>query len=86
MSALSSVLPCERRLAANCANALLSTGPTTPQGKAVSSLNAVKTGLTGRTILVPSEDATAYEAHVARLQEELKPVGERETQLRRSVY
>lgn len=38
----------ERRLAANCANAQLSTGPRMEAGKAVSSLNAVKTGLCGR--------------------------------------
>ncbi|MBV9938821.1 MAG: hypothetical protein JO150_09975 [Acidobacteriaceae bacterium] len=41
----------ERRLAANRANAQWSTGPQTPEGKAKSSLNAVKTGLTGRTVL-----------------------------------
>jgi hypothetical protein len=82
MSALSSaVLPSERRLAANRANALLSTGPTTSEGKAKSSLNAVKTGLTGRTVLLPSEDAALYEAHVERFQQELQPVGERERTL-----
>src|SRR4051812_3773634 len=85
MSALSSVLPSERRLAANRANAQLSTGPTTSEGKATSSLNAVKTGLTGRTVLLPSEDAAAYQAHVERFQEELKPVGEREIQLVQSL-
>jgi hypothetical protein len=82
MSALStSALPGERRLAANRANAQLSTGPTTPEGKAKSSLNAVKTGLTGRTVLLPAEDAAAYEAHVERYRQELQPVGEREIQL-----
>jgi len=51
----------ERRLAANRANAQLSTGPRTEEGKAVSSLNAVKTGLCGRIVLVPSEeDVAAY--------------------------
>jgi hypothetical protein len=81
MSALFSILPSERRLAANRANALLSTGPTTSEGKAKSSLNAVKTGLTGHTVLLPSEDAAAYQAHVERFREELQPVGEREAQL-----
>lgn len=42
----------ERRLAANRANTQLSTGPRTPEGKAKSSLNAVKTGLAGRTVLL----------------------------------
>src|SRR5947209_7633537 len=72
---------CLKRLAANRANAQLSTGPTTSEGKAKSSLNAVKTGLTGRTVLLPSEDAALYEAHVERFQRELQPVGEREAQL-----
>src|SRR4051794_15884848 len=37
------------QLAANRANSQLSTGPKSPEGKAKSSLNAVKTALTGRT-------------------------------------
>src|SRR5947209_1088511 len=82
MSALSSAtLSSERRLAANRANAQLSTGPQTPEGKAKSSLNAVKTGLTGRTVLLPAEDTAAYEAHIARFQQEFQPVGEREIRL-----
>ena len=44
----------DRRLAANIANAQLSTGPRTSAGKSKSSLNAVKTGLTGRTVLLPT--------------------------------
>ena len=44
------VLISEARLAANRANAHLSTGPTTPEGKGKASLNAVKTALTGRTV------------------------------------
>jgi len=40
------------QITANQKNAQLSTGPTSPDGKAKSSLNAVKTGLTGRTVLL----------------------------------
>jgi hypothetical protein len=69
------------RLAANRANAQKSTGPTTPEGKAVSSLNAVKSGLTGRTVLLSSDEVAAYEAHIARFQKELGPVGDQETHL-----
>src|SRR3954470_13823704 len=83
--ALNSLASNERRLAANRANALLSTGPQTPAGKAKSSLNAVKTGLTGRTVLLPSEDAAVYQEHVTRFQKELQPVGERETELVQSL-
>jgi hypothetical protein len=79
MSAAQPISP--QRLAANRANAQLSTGPRTDAGKAKSSLNAVKTGLTGRTVLLPSEDAEAYETHLLSYLEEYAPVGVRETQL-----
>jgi hypothetical protein len=42
----------EAQLAANRANAQHSTGPRTEEGKAKVSLNAVKIGLTGRTVLL----------------------------------
>jgi len=48
------------RLAANRANSLLSTGPRTDDGKRKCSLNAVKTGLTGVTVLLPAADAADY--------------------------
>jgi len=73
------------RLAANRANAQLSTGPKTPEGKAKSCLNAVRTGLTGRTVLLPSEDAKAYQLHVDDWFEELRPVGVRESALAQSL-
>jgi len=53
------------QIAANQANAQLSTGPKSAEGKAKSSLNAVSTGLTGRTVLLPSDDAKAYSDHIA---------------------
>jgi hypothetical protein len=69
------------QLAANRANSQLSTGPKTPAGKAKSSLNAVKTALTGRTVLLPTDDAAAYEEHVADFFKELDPLGARESAL-----
>jgi hypothetical protein len=63
----------ERRLAANRANAQKSTGPKTTEGKANSSLNAVKTALTGQTVLLPSDDVKAYEEHVECYRRELDP-------------
>jgi hypothetical protein len=65
--------PSERRLAANRANARKSTGPKTPQGKAKSSLNAVKSGLTGQTVLVPADEVEAYGSHVDAYRQELDP-------------
>ncbi|MBV9679208.1 MAG: hypothetical protein JO185_22925, partial [Acidobacteriaceae bacterium] len=64
----------ERRLAANRANAQLSTGPRTEVGKAVSSLNAVKTGLCGRAVLLADEEEAAdYREHVERVYAWWKP-------------
>jgi hypothetical protein len=52
------------QIAANQANAMLSTGPTTPEGKSASSQNNVKYGLTCRTFRVRSgesqEDFATY--------------------------
>ena len=45
---------------ANLANAQSSTGPRSEIGKAVSSQNALKHGLTAKTILLPGEDEAAY--------------------------
>src|SRR4051794_39387842 len=73
------------QLKANRANAQLSTGPTSEPGKAKSSLNAVTTGLTGRTVLLPSEDAVRYERHVAAYVKELSPVGVQESALVQSI-
>jgi hypothetical protein len=70
---------------ANRANALLSTGPKTPEGKAKSSLNAVKTGLTGRTVLLPGDDGNLYEAHVQRFHGEHQPIGDKEATLVQSI-
>ena len=74
------------QLQANRRNAQSSTGPKTEAGKAIASRNALKTGLTGRTILLASEDdAILYEHHVQSLVAELHPVGARETGLTQSI-
>ena len=75
----------ERQLLANQRNAALSTGPSSPEGKARSSRNALKTGLTGKTVLLTNEDAALYEQHVQSFFHELKPVGEREIELAQSI-
>ncbi len=72
----------EAQLAANRQNAQLSSGPVSPEGKNRSSHNAVKTGLTGQTVLLPSDSVEAYQAHVARLQKQFEPAtGEERTLL-----
>ena len=79
------VVVSEPRLAANRANAQLSTGPTTPEGKAKSCLNALKSGLTGATVVLPGEDLARYEQHLLAYQNEFHPVTERECVLVQSI-
>jgi hypothetical protein len=73
--------PCSgRRAAANRRNARRSTGPRTQEGKARSSLNAVKTGCFARTPLLPGEEPAEMEAFVAEIIADLSPAtaGERD--------
>lgn len=71
-------------LPADCQSALTSE-PVSRPGKAKSSLNAVKTGLTGRTVLLPADDAAEYERHIAAYFQEFQPVGQRECDLVQSI-
>ncbi len=75
----------EAQIKANRANAQNSSGPKSPEGKAKSSLNAVKTGLTGRTVLLPGDDAAAYDRHVVRFFNEYQPQTDAEHNLVQSV-
>ncbi|MBV8897064.1 MAG: hypothetical protein JO051_11175 [Acidobacteriaceae bacterium] len=56
-------------------------GPRTDEGKARSSMNALKTGLTGRTVLLPTDDIALYEQHLQQFEDDLQPLGPRETRL-----
>ena len=51
------------RAAVNRANAEKSTGPRTEAGKQRSALNALRHGLTGQTVVLPTEDHSAYQRH-----------------------
>ncbi len=73
------------QIAANQANAQLSTGPTSDTGKSKSSLNAVKTGLTGRTVLLPGDDAALYETHVSGFLKRFEPASDDERNLAQSL-
>jgi hypothetical protein len=67
--------PSPEKIAANQANAQLSTGPKTPEGKRSSSLNAVKHGLTALELVIAPEDQPEFdELHSAYLAE-LQPQG-----------
>jgi hypothetical protein len=60
---------------ANRSNALHSTGPKSPAGKARTSKNAIRHGLLSRDVLLPDEDPKSFEAHRMALLESLAPVG-----------
>lgn len=75
----------EMQLEANRRNAALSTGPVSIEGKARSSRNALKTGLTGKTVLLSTDDAALYEHHIETFFGELNPVGSREAELVQSI-
>ena len=61
------------RINANRLNARKSTGPKTPEGKAKSRANAIKHGLTGAGVALPTEDAAIVERRFLGLQEEMGP-------------
>ena len=65
----------DRQIKANRKNALRSTGPTTALGKARSSLNAVRRGLSARNAVLPQEDHRVYLDLLASLKAELRPQG-----------
>ncbi len=69
------------QLSANQANALLSSGPSTTEGKAKSSMNALRTGLTGQTVLLPTDDLAVYEAFVDSLFAQWSPATDQENRL-----
>jgi len=87
------------QIEANRKNSQLSTGPASPEGRAKSSLNAgsdeavvlsapktqARTGLTGRTVLLPGDDAARYEAHVASFFARYEPATDEERNLVQSL-
>jgi hypothetical protein len=69
----------------NRANAQHSTGPKTEAGKQRSSQNALRHGLTGQIVVLPSEDLDAYESHKKSFFDEYHPQGATEAQLVQSL-
>jgi hypothetical protein len=68
----------DARLAANRANARLSTGPR-PENFHKISQNALKHGLTGQAVLLPPEEGEQYQAAVDGFAAQFEPVGIVET-------
>ncbi len=71
-----------RRIAANRANALKSTGPRTVEGKKRSSQNAVKHGLCKAYSCLPEECEATFNLFISEMEEELRP----RTNLQRMIF
>ena len=75
----------EAQVLANRCNAQKSTGPRTPEGKAVVSQNAVKHGLLAKQAVIVGEDPGEYEFYRDQMVGELAPVGLVESMLAERV-
>jgi hypothetical protein len=75
----------DQQLEANRANALLSTGPKTEEGRKRSRTNALRHGLTGQVNTMTDEDRVAHDKFSDALIENLAPEGAMETQLAQRV-
>ena len=63
-----------KQIEANRRNALKSTGPKTPEGKAVVALNALRRGLRARTVVLPGEDRQEFLRLCKQLECEWQPL------------
>jgi hypothetical protein len=61
------------QIEANRRNAQLSTGPRTPEGKAVSSMNSLKSGIHAESSVIPGEDPADLAALTERLYQGCQP-------------
>lgn len=71
----------EQRLAANRANALNSTGPTSAEGKAIASQNATRHGLLSTKLFLEDENPAEFQSLFGGLWHSLIPVGALEASL-----
>jgi hypothetical protein len=69
------------QITANIANSQHSSGPRTEIGKAASSTNSLKHGLTAKSILLPGEDEAAYRKMCEGMIESFEPTYEPEKEL-----
>jgi hypothetical protein len=73
------------RIEINKANSQHSTGPKTEAGKQRSSLNALRHGLTGQIVVMPTDDLAAYQQHLNAYAAEYHPQGATESDLVQSL-
>ena len=65
----------QAQIGANKKNAHRSTGPKTSAGKAASSRNSLRHGLTAKTVILPGEDPQTYLDHQDAIHRALHPIG-----------
>jgi hypothetical protein len=75
----------DKQLAANRANAVLSTGPRTEEGRKRSSMNARRHGITGQVTTMTDEDRAAHDKLSQALIQDLAPEGAMEIQLAQRI-
>jgi len=75
----------DKQLAANRANALLSTGAVTEEGRKRSSMNALRHGITGQVTTMTDEDRAAHDKLSEALIKDLAPQGAMEIQLAQRI-
>ncbi len=63
----------ERKIQANRRNARLSTGPRTPEGKAIASRNALKHGLSSRAVLLPEDNPEEFQGLLEDYRSQFQP-------------
>jgi hypothetical protein len=78
---MSTVQQAAHRAEVNRANSQHSTGPKSAEGKRKSSLNALRHGLTGQIVVMPTEDLQAYQRHLESFTAEYRPQGPTEAHL-----
>jgi hypothetical protein len=77
--------PSEAQINANRANSQLSSGPKSDTGKAISSQNALKTALTGRTVLLPTDNLEEYKSLQDAFLNTHQPATEEERELVQAI-
>jgi hypothetical protein len=75
----------QAKIDANRQNAQKSTGPRTPSGKAIASMNAVKHGLSSRKPIIPGENEADFARFTSEWVAELRPFGAHERLLAEQI-
>src|SRR3954454_827870 len=73
------------QITANRANAQLSTGPRSVEGKAAASRNSFKSGLHAQSMIIPGEDPDALEELTGSYEQQFQPVGPIEIALLQTI-